>query len=326
MSTAVGKCGCLCGICSLNKENLLTMEDKIRTSEGMSKYLNWTPKPDKLKQCWGCQSDQGFKYQPKCNMRICAIYNEIENCAYCSAFPCQDIQSYSRELVEKRIGKPVPEEDYKSFVKPYEGAKNLEKIKKNLTEDRIVKMKPYLIDLKIVDFPEGFVLPENELDAYRSIHGLLATIEPLKNLSYARAQVMKKERDYFVKLLWTMGIKGKIQLEGDKEHIKLASSDYFSEMKGTRFYSNYTSMQKRIDFLKNKGIGIELVPETDMDKILTPTKGLRKEGWSLEISFGDKLDALLGIKALVQYSEKLFKKHGKRGFRYFTRADMRVLI
>ncbi len=46
----LGKCGNDCGNCPLHKNNLLTMEDKIKTSKGCGVYINWNPSCSSLKK------------------------------------------------------------------------------------------------------------------------------------------------------------------------------------------------------------------------------------------------------------------------------------
>ncbi len=325
MYELVGKCGCICEICPLYKDNLLTDEDKINTSQSCGKYLNWNPTPEKLKQCWGCQSEEGFKYLPKCNMRMCALHNKIESCAYCSSFPCEDSQRFSRELVEMRLGVSVPEEDYLKFIKPWEGAKNLEEIRNSLSEEDIVEMKPISVDLKIVKFPEEMKLSKKEKTAFRTLHEIIETVEPLKDLSYARVEVRKEIRRYLIKLLQLFGTTGKLVKEHDKEHLEIDSEVYFKSMKGIRFYSSLEGVGQRLELFENIGINIELFPEKSLDDIITPTKALRKKGWKMRMSFGEEKIKQTNVKALQEYAQKLNEKYGNKSFRYFNKADMRIL-
>ena len=324
MYELIGKCGCICEICPLYKENLLTDEDRENTSIGCGKYLNWNPKPEKLKQCWGCQSEEGFKYLPKCNMRMCAFHNEVENCAYCSAFPCEDSQRFSRELLEMRMGVAIPEEDYIKFVKPWEGAKNLEEIRETLLKEDIKDMKPVNVNLKIVDFPKQFSLSKKEQTAFRALHEIIETIEPLKDLTYARAEVRKEVRKYLIKLLLSFGTYGKFAKENEKEYLEIDSETYFKNMKSTKFYSNLEGVGHRLEIFENNGINIEIFPEKSLDDIITPMKALRKKGWKMRMSYGEEKLKQTNLKVLQKYVKKLNEEHGNKSFRYFNKADMRI--
>ena len=328
MSIKISKCGNLCAICPLYKEKLLTQKDREYTAEGCGKYINWNPTPDKLKQCWGCQSEEGFIYIPNCPMRQCAMYNSVENCAYCSEFPCEDSPKLSREMVENRIGEKIPDEDYKSFVKPWESTLHLKKIRKKLSEDKIVQMNPYSIDLKIVNFPSETNLPKEKEDTYQAIHDLISTIEPLKDLSHARAHLRKEYRKYFIKLLWAFGLFGELKENKEDASLSLGHKEYFQEMKkGVRYYSNWSHLEERMfPILEKKGAKVELIPDIKIEDILTPTKSLKKSGgWILRMSFNDKMRGKEGLKSLQRYSSLLNEEKGKAAYRHFNKADMRIL-
>ncbi|NPD87388.1 MAG: DUF3795 domain-containing protein [Asgard group archaeon] len=328
MSIKISKCGNICAICPLYKENLLTLEDRKYTAEGCGKYINWNPTPDKLKQCWGCQSEEGFIYIPKCPMRQCAMYNSVENCAYCSEFPCEDSPKLSREMVENRLEEKIPEEDYKSFVRPWESTIHLIKIREKLSDDQIVQKKPYSIDLNIVDFPKETSLTKDKKEAYKAIHNLIETIEPLKDLTYARAHLMKEYRKYFIKLLWVFGLFGDLKKDEGGASLVLGHKEYFQEMKkGARYYSNWTHLKgKMFPILEKKGVKVELIPETKIEKVLTPTKSLKKSGgWTLRMSFGKEMREIEGLKSLQRYVSLLNENKGKAAYKSFNKADMRIL-
>jgi hypothetical protein len=56
----------------------------------------------------------------------------------------------------------------------------------------------------------------------------------------------------------------------------------------------------------------------------TPSGALRKTGWYMKLS-GQRQNSRDFLQALKQYSELLDKTHGKNAFKYFSRADFRVL-
>jgi len=59
---------------------------------------------------------------------------------------------------------------------------------------------------------------------------------------------------------------------------------------------------------------------------LTPFGWLRKEGWSMRMSFDDKAGGVSALKALKSYTAGLNEKYDKKAFRYFKNVDMRVLM
>lgn len=44
--------------------------------------------------CGGCTDLKGkcFKYCGECEIRVCGIKNKVENCAFCSKYPCSRIE------------------------------------------------------------------------------------------------------------------------------------------------------------------------------------------------------------------------------------------
>ena len=108
-------------------------------------------------------------------------------------------------------------------------------------------MKPYSIDLKIVEFPAETSLPKEKKVVYHAIHNLVKTIEPLKDLSHARANLRKEYRKYFIKLLWAFGLYGDLEEDKDRASLSLGFNEYFLEMKkGVRYYSNWTHLKERM--------------------------------------------------------------------------------
>lgn len=324
-SSYLGKCGNDCGKCPLNKDNLLTEEDRINTAKGCSVYINWNPSPDKLKKCMGCQSQKGFLYLPNCRIRNCAFHNEIKNCAYCSEFPCEDSPRFDVKKVEDKIGSRIPQDAYNLFVGPWTSTDILMEIRSHLKSDQVLPIKPITVDLKIVDFPRHLAMEEEEIETYRSIHKLITKVEPLKNLSYARVEVLKETRKYYLRLLWAFGIYSDM-IDDDKSTIlQLNSKDYFSEMSKTRHYSYKNVIEKRFEHLTKFGVHLKIVPDNKLEDIITPKNGIRKQGWKLTMAFDDKLHDIRGLQALKNLTIKLHGKHGIKGYTLFAKADMRIL-
>ena len=200
-SLFLGKCGNDCGYCPLYKDNLLSEDERVKAAKGCSIYINWNPDPAKLKPCWGYQSQEGFTYLPNCKNRKCAFHNEIRNCAYCSEFPCEDSPRFDVKRVENKIGGIIPQEDYNLFVGPWTSTDILLEVRSHLKSDQIVPIKPVTIDLNIIDFPTNLMMGKEEIEAYKSLHNLIRKVEPLENLSYARAETLKETRKYYLRLL-----------------------------------------------------------------------------------------------------------------------------
>ena len=256
---------------------------------------------------------------------MCAYHNEIKNCAYCSEFPCEDSPKLDVERIEKRLGSPIPQEEYNLYVGPWTSTAILQEIRSKLKQEEIVDMKPIDANLRLVEFPDKLHFKEKELKAYQALHNLISIIEPLKNLSYARLQTQQEVRKYYLRLLWAFGLYGDYISENGDKFLLLKSEAYFSEMKKTRYFSYNEIVQKRFLHMAKFGVKLDIIPDRSLEDIITPMKGIRKQGWSLRMSFDKKLITEHGLLALTNFVHKLYEKSSNRGYTFFSRADMRVL-
>jgi hypothetical protein len=326
MKDLFSKCGCNCGRCPSYKENLLTDEDRRRCAEGWARYIGYHPTPEKLRACVGCQApddENAVRYQ-SCYVRKCALRNGVETCAHCSAYPCEDVPRVSfaadqREKIAARLGTPVPEEDYLAFIEPYEGIKHLDAICASLGPEDIVEMIKVSVSPRIVGFPDDLPFSEEETATFEHLHRLLATVGGAEGVSYARQTVLKKRRQHLIKILWTFGLFGERREEGGS-HLVVDSETYLAQ----KIQSNYSRVKDYFKVLEEYGVHCEHVPLTE-DGWLTPKGALRKEGWFMKMSLGDDAGGVSALKALQSYTARLDEKHGKTAFRYFSKANVRVL-
>ena len=78
------------------------------------------------------------------------------------------------------------------------------------------------------------------------------------------------------------------------------------------------------EVLEEYGVHCEHVPLME-EGWLTPKGALRKGGWFMKMSFGDDAGGVPALRALQSYTTRLSEEYGQRAFRYFSKADMRVL-
>jgi hypothetical protein len=328
MKDIFSKCGFNCGRCPSYRENINTHEDRQRCSDGWYTYHGFRITPEKIRRCDGCQTpdDQNpllyFKYG--CNIRKCAIENGVKTCAHCSGYPCEDVNANSIDVEEiaARVATPIPEEDYRAFVEPYEGLTHLTVIRRSLVPEDIVEMSRFSVDFRIVDFPDGLPFSTEEISAFKAVHQLIATVNPITDVSYARQHVLKKRRQHLIKLLWAFGLLGEL---GEDGSLILDSSAYSAQ----KIHSSYSRVLYYCDILKEYGVHCEHVPLTE-EKYgkkgwLTPTGALRKTGWYLKMYFGENTGGIPALKALQHYAAGLDKEFGKNAFRRFSKADMQIL-
>jgi len=257
-------------------------------------------------------------------VRKCALKNSVATCAHCSGYPCEDVPKVSlsadaRARTAARLGAPIPEEDYLTFIEPYEGLKHLDEIRASLAPEDIVEMTRVSVRPRIVDFPDDLFFSKAEPPAFEALHRLIAAVEAVDGVSYARQAVLKKKRRHLLKILWAFGLFGELEEEGGS-HLVIDSETYLAQ----KIQSNYSRVKDYFKALERYGVHCEHVPLTE-EGWLTPTEALRKEGWFIKVSFDEDAGGVPALKALQSYAAKLEEKYGERAFRYFSKADMRVL-
>jgi hypothetical protein len=306
----LGKCGNDCGKCQLHVSNLITHDDKVRTAKGMSIYLRWNPTPEKLRSCEGCQSTKpnSFLYIPGCRVRKCAILNNLDTCAQCDHFPCEEVPKVSektdfRDRVETRLGSTVPEEDYQKFIEPYEGMKHLEEQRETIT--KVVKIKTY--DYR----PRMKPIPDNLDESYHRLHKMIGDFYTIQDVPDVIITVLKEKRRELVKLLYSLGVHGTYT-----DGVVTLSSETYRSLK---LPSEHYKMEEKLAKFREANLDARLVTYTE--DYATPKGGLRTKGWRIEVR-GDK--SL--IKALLEYTGTLNSEYGKGGFRYFSNGNMKSLV
>jgi hypothetical protein len=249
------------------------------------------------------------------------MINEIENCAYCKSFPCEELlkahsvqQISNRDEFIKKTGKEISEKDYRLFIEPYAGLYRLNEIRQKIDDKDFKDFKTFSIKIKIVDL--NSVIDGQE--SLKKIYSILTTICVEKNIPYARLQAIEYKREQFIKILWAVGNFGIF----NKSHgyIELDSNTFMTQKIHGMFYNvllDYISDFKEYD------IHCEIVPIIEKGW-QTPLGGLRKEGWVFRLKFGD----LLGTETLQvfkDYATRLNTKYGNKAFKIFNTADLSIM-
>jgi hypothetical protein len=323
------KCGANCSRCPAYKGNIQTEADRQVCSNGWHKYLGVRLNPERC-CCDGCQTPDDRnpllvygKYG--CNIRKCAVLNGAETCAHCTAYPCEAVQNQfsfdagSRERIAARLGAPIPEDEYLTFIEPYELHRHLDELRASLGPEQIVDMTPISIRPRIVGFPDDLPLSIEETLALETLHGVLAVAGTADGIPHARQAALRERRRNLVKLLWTFGRYGTRQEDGGT-HLVLDGATYLSQ----KIDSSYARLTEYFQILREVGVCCEHVPLAE-DGWFTPGGALRKEGWFLKLSFDDEAGGEATLEALRTYALVLDRAYGKQAFRRFSAADMRVL-
>ncbi len=130
----VARCGYRCDLCLAHKTKIRSPTDQERISDGWFQYFGFRIPPEKVR-CDGClapDSERPHLIDKGCPVRACILTRGIENCAHCDAYPCEKLTQrfVDRDALAAGRGAPIPEEDYLSFVEPYEGRKVLDAIRR----------------------------------------------------------------------------------------------------------------------------------------------------------------------------------------------------
>lgn len=325
MNAFIAKCGCSCTTCPTYKTNIQTIGQRKECSSGWEKYLNIKLNPEKLRACDGCSLPDGERktYYLNCKIRKCCIENGMDNCAYCSIFPCKELESvHSMQLVQSKedftslTGKKISEDDYVKFIEPYAGLKHLNEIRKNLSKEEIADYKKYTLKSKSSKFPEDLqVSGDTDGHGPKRIYDLITSLAIRDNVSYAQYMTLRTEREQLLKMLMAFGIYGVIVKDGSV-YLELDGEVYLAQ----KLPGMYPRLMEYLDELKQYHVTGEIIV-LDSKTWQTPTGGLRRKGWKIRISFGSTPSDSEDLKIFKDYMMKLHQKHSKNSYRYFNLAD-----
>lgn len=119
MNDELSYCGLVCGTCPIyllteeqNEEKKRKM--RIDIARQIKEHYGGQFDPEFVTDCDGCKTkgDRLFSGCKSCRIRKCASEKEIENCAYCSEYTCDNLDEF--------------------FVKDPEAKERLDKIKNTL--------------------------------------------------------------------------------------------------------------------------------------------------------------------------------------------------
>lgn len=109
MEKMIAFCGIACNECptfQATQEN--NNEKRAKISVQWSKLLKTDLKPEDI-NCDGCQLKSGklFTYAQSCGIRKCAVDKKVTNCAYCSDYPCEKLETLFKMVpgAKKRLDK-----------------------------------------------------------------------------------------------------------------------------------------------------------------------------------------------------------------------------
>jgi hypothetical protein len=273
----------------------------------------------------------------KCLIRRCVDKTGVANCSYCTRFPCDTLKAtaaiWNRENIEAKLGAPLSEEEYHSFVEPFEGIKRLETIRGSLRPDEIVEPAKVSTKIRIVDFPRDLSFSKEERASFKAVHNLLSN---LLNSSLglqgtdtlAQHRKLESKRAHVFRFLWIIGNYGKIE-KGQTPHLVVDAETYITNRGSEKQLAIWSFVEAFVfKVLSEFGVCCERVALEGVtnEALTTGTGYLRKKGWVMQMSFQEKIGGAATLKALQIYVQRLDKKFGSKAFKRFREADMRILL
>lgn len=92
MGKLIGCCGILCSECEAYIATQNKDYEKIKDLAKQWSTEDYKIKPEEM-ICYGCctKSVKKFKFCNECEIRLCSVEKAIENCAFCSEYPCKKL-------------------------------------------------------------------------------------------------------------------------------------------------------------------------------------------------------------------------------------------
>jgi len=131
MKSVIAYCGFRCDLCPAFAQNADKLASKKKINAGWKKYFGFTVPEVKL-TCEGCPK-ASCTLDPHCTIRPCAEAKGISSCAECRRFEaCPKLKTRAdiANEIKKKFKGNIPPRDIKIFFTPYEGRKNLNKLRK----------------------------------------------------------------------------------------------------------------------------------------------------------------------------------------------------
>ena len=339
MSKLIAKCGIDCGACpwgpypreNMSKENFEQYRKKAKMILGYMPII--TP-------CATCQTPDAEIPKKtklpnrKCLIRQCIDKSGIENCAYCSRFPCDTLKAtsslWTRKNIEKKLCRAISEEEYQKFVKPFEGVSRLNSIRDSLEPKQIINpAKAVKSKSSFIDFPANISLPKKQIAQFRAVHDLLHNLEKsalgLKDTdTFAQNHKLEDLKAHVFRFLWILGNHGTFE-KGNEGRLTVDSETYEANRGNQKRLAIWSFVKDTVfEILSGFGVYCERVPLKGIkeESLVTPTGYMRSKGWVMAMCFETKIGGMAALKALHDYTQKLEKKNGKRAFKHFRNANM----
>lgn len=128
MEPILTRCGFRCDLCLAYRPNVeRDPSNRHKLSDGWFKYFGFRIPPEQI-ACDGCLTEGGTLLDEGCPVRPCVIEQGLENCSQCEEYICEKLRQRLVQYEEMRAsaGGEIPEDDYQSFIRPYENKRRLD--------------------------------------------------------------------------------------------------------------------------------------------------------------------------------------------------------
>ncbi len=133
MEPILTRCGYRCDLCLAYQPNIENNpSNRKKLSDGWFKYFGFRIPEDRI-YCEGCMEKNPKLIDAECPVRPCVIAKGLENCAPCGDYICKRLKQriVTYEEIKQKAGTEIPEDDYSSFIRPYENLIRLEELRKS---------------------------------------------------------------------------------------------------------------------------------------------------------------------------------------------------
>ncbi len=271
----------------------------------------------------------------KCLIRQCVDKAGITNCAHCMRFPCDTLNAtaglWNRKSIEARLGRQISDEEYHTFVEPFEGIIRLMAVRALLKPDEITEpSKEIETENTVTDFPESLSVSSDEAASLKAVHDLLVILNSssmgLQGAdTFAQRHKLEILRAHVLRFLWIFGFNGRLEKEGTSS-IVVEAETFLTNRGSEKTLAIWSFVDGTIfKILAEVGCHCERVMSKDLksEDLVTGTGYLRNKGWKITLSLEQKAGGEGALKALQTYAHLLDMKYGKRAFQHFQVADMR---
>ena len=242
--------------------------------------------------------------------------------------------AWNRKKIEERLGALISDDEYHTYVQPFEGINRLEAIRASLKPSEIAEpAKVQMSEKRTADFPKNLPLSNKETASFKAVHKLLTNIKRsslgMTNTdTFAQQHRLEDRRAHILRFLWILGRYGKLSKE-KKAYLAADAKTYMDNRDTEKTLAIWSFVKDTVfEVLSDFGarcerVALEGVKEEDLT---TGTGYLRNKAWIMRMSFDETIGGAAALEALQTYTAKLSKKYGKKAFQHFSDADMQILL